>query len=169
MIHIDNNNLGNLRILVLNGPNLNMLGVREPAVYGVTTLADISSTLSRLAAEQGCLLDFFQTNDEAALIDRIHQAHGCFDHIIINPAAWTHTSIALRDALSAVNIPFIEVHLSNISRRESFRHHSWFSDIAQAVISGCGADGYRLALSHILFTHSQKALIHGSAQTQKAD
>ncbi len=149
--------LSGLRVLVLNGPNLNMLGVREPSVYGSTTLAQIEQSLVLQADHLGCRLTFFQTNNEADMIGRIHDAYGEMDYIIINPAAWTHTSIALRDALSAVAIPFIEVHLSNIYRREAFRHHSWLSGIAEAVISGCGADGYRLALSHIHSKHTHKA------------
>ena len=132
-------------ILVLNGPNLNLLGTREPETYGRTTLADIEARLQDLAdAHQ---LECFQSNSEGALIDRIHQAgRDGVDFILINPAAFTHTSVALRDALAATRIPFIEVHLSNVHAREAFRHHSYFSDLAIGVIAGLGAKGYELAL-----------------------
>jgi 3-dehydroquinate dehydratase-2 len=136
-------------ILVLNGPNLNLLGTREPATYGSTTLADIEQRLRTLA--EGHTLAFFQSNHEGALIDRIHQAgREDVDFILINPAALTHTSIGLRDALLGVDIPFIEVHLSNVFAREPFRHHSYLSDIAAGVISGLGAQGYELALAAAL-------------------
>ncbi|MEN3257906.1 type II 3-dehydroquinate dehydratase [Sodalis endosymbiont of Spalangia cameroni] len=133
-------------ILLLNGPNLNLLGTREPDKYGHTTLADIIASLGTLAGSLGAELSHFQSNAEHALIDRIHQARGNTDFIIINPAAFTHTSVALRDALLAVNIPFIEIHLSNVHAREPFRHHSYLSDIAVGVICGLGADGYHFAL-----------------------
>jgi 3-dehydroquinate dehydratase II len=134
-------------ILVLNGPNLNLLGTREPEVYGNVTLADIATRLQTLAANTKHSLSFFQSNSEAELINAIHEARDkTVRFIIINPAAFTHTSVALRDALLAVNIPFIEVHLSNVHTRESFRHHSYFSDIAVGVILGLGAKGYELAL-----------------------
>lgn len=133
-------------ILLLNGPNLNLLGTREPDKYGHTTLADIIASLSTLAGRLGAELSHFHSNAEHALIDRIHQARGNTDFIIINPAAFTHTSVALRDALLAVNIPFIEIHLSNVHAREPFRHHSYLSDIAVGVICGLGADGYHFAL-----------------------
>lgn len=138
-------------ILVLHGPNLNLLGQREPEIYGSTTLALINQTLSQKASDADLTLDSFQSNWEGALVDRIHQAY--LDQtrfIIINPAALTHTSVALRDALLAVNIVFIEVHLSNVHARESFRHHSYFSDKAQAVICGLGAHGYYFALDYVL-------------------
>lgn len=136
-------------LLVLNGPNLNLLGQREPDKYGYDTLASIEQRLMHLSA--GHQLAFFQTNAEAELIERIHQAGSDrVDFIIINPAAFTHTSIALRDALLGVKIPFIEVHLSNVYAREAFRHHSYLSDIAVGVISGLGAQGYELALSAAL-------------------
>ncbi len=135
------------KILILNGPNLNLLGNREPGHYGQHTLADIEQNLNALAAAQGHSLDFFQSNAESQLIDRIHQAgRDDVEFILINPAALTHTSIALRDALLAVGIPFIEVHLSNVFAREQFRHHSYLSDVAVGVISGLGAQGYELAL-----------------------
>lgn len=133
-------------ILVLNGPNLNLLGTREPEHYGADTLADIEDRLTRIASAAGMTLRFFQSNAEHELIAQVHAARDNSDFIIINPAAFTHTSIALRDALSAVEIPFIEVHLSNVHARETFRHHSYLSDIAQGVISGLGAQGYELAL-----------------------
>jgi 3-dehydroquinate dehydratase II len=134
-------------ILVLNGPNLNLLGVREPAVYGAQTLQDIENGLLIKAAELGHDAVFLQSNAECALIDRIHQGLGDpIDFILINPGAYTHTSIALRDALLATQIPFIEVHLSNIHAREAFRRHSYLSDIAKGVICGFGALGYELAL-----------------------
>lgn len=133
--------------LVLHGPNLNLLGSREPEVYGTDTLADIDARLVTAAQEQGHHLLSLQSNAEYELIERIHQARPEGIHFIIfNPGAFTHTSIALRDALLGVAIPFIEVHLSNVHRREAFRQHSYFSDIAEAVICGLGAQGYELAL-----------------------
>jgi 3-dehydroquinate dehydratase-2 len=134
-------------ILVLNGPNLNLLGTREPDQYGRTTLAGIEERLRRLAKELGLNINFRQSNAEHELIDAIHQAPGQgVAFILFNPAAFTHTSVALRDALAAVAIPFIEVHLSNVHAREPFRRHSYFSDLAAGVISGLGALGYELAL-----------------------
>ena len=133
--------------LVLHGPNLNLLGTREPGVYGATTLAEINADLEARARAAGHQLHYLQINAEYQLIERIHAARGeGVDFIIINPAAFTHTSVALRDALLAVSIPFIEVHLSNVHKREPFRHHSYFSDVAVGVICGLGASGYRLAL-----------------------
>ena len=139
------------RILVLNGPNLNLLGTREPAIYGSQTLADIERSLAELANAHGAEIDFFQSNHEGELVDRIHVARGdgC-DFIVINAAAFTHTSVALRDALAAVAIPFIEVHLSNVLRRESFRHHSYLADLAVGSIVGLGPAGYRYALEDAL-------------------
>jgi 3-dehydroquinate dehydratase-2 len=137
------------RILVLNGPNLNLLGSREPGHYGSDTLATLEERLRAAAGDH--VLDFFQSNAEHELIDRIHQAGADgVAFILINPAALTHTSVALRDALLAVAIPFIEVHLSNVFARETFRHHSYLSDVAVGVISGLGADGYQLALAAAL-------------------
>lgn len=134
-------------ILVLHGPNLNMLGTREPDVYGQETLADIDKQLQDSAKKQGHHLLHLQSNAEYELIDRVHEARAeGVDFIIINPAAFTHTSIALRDAMTASEIPFIEVHLSNVYGREAFRHHSYFSDIAEGVICGLGSQGYELAL-----------------------
>lgn len=138
------------KILVLHGPNLNLLGSREPGFYGHLSLAELNVQLTQLAATAGDQLQAFQSNNEAALIDAIHQAlEQKIDYFIINPAAFTHTSIALRDALLAVHIPFIEVHISNVFARETFRHHSYFSDIAKGVISGLGPYGYVLALQAI--------------------
>jgi 3-dehydroquinate dehydratase-2 len=135
-------------ILVLHGPNLNLLGEREPQVYGSTTLADINQSLQLLASERQHHLLTMQSNAEYELIERIQEArHEGVNFIIINPAAFTHTSVALRDALAAVAIPFIEIHLSNIHQREAFRHHSYFSDLAEGVICGLGAQGYELALT----------------------
>jgi 3-dehydroquinate dehydratase-2 len=135
------------RILVLNGPNLNLLGTREPEHYGSLRLADIISGLQKLAVTAGHQLEHLQSNREYELVDRIHAAQtDGTAFIIINPAAFTHTSVALRDAMSAVNIPFIELHLSNVHAREEFRKHSYFSDIAMGVISGLGPMGYELAL-----------------------
>jgi 3-dehydroquinate dehydratase-2 len=140
-------------VLVLHGPNLNLLGKREPEVYGSITLEEINRNLANLAAAADIELAVFQSNAESELIDRIQQAVGDgVDFIIINPAAYTHTSIALRDALAAVGLPFIEVHLSNIFARESFRRESYFSDLARGVISGLGAKGYELALQYALTT-----------------
>lgn len=140
-----------MQILVLHGPNLNLLGTREPGVYGNRTLDQIDADLTRKATDAGATLQTFQSNHEGALIDRVQAARtDGTQFIIINPAALTHTSVGLRDALAAVALPFIEVHLSNIHRREPFRHHSYFSDLAVGVICGLGADGYRLALDHAL-------------------
>lgn len=143
-------------ILVINGANLNLLGKREPEIYGTQTLADIEADLRQQAEAAGVRLTFVQSNSEAVLIDSI-QYHGllaegdaCIDAVIINPAAFTHTSVALRDALLAVDTPFIEVHLSNIHRREPFRQHSYFSDKALAVICGLGAQGYQAALAFFI-------------------
>ena len=134
------------RILVLNGPNLNMLGVREPAVYGSATLDDIISVLKEQAAAKSVELTHLQSNAEHELVTAIQQSLGHQDYILINPGAFTHTSVAIRDALLAVGIPFIEVHLSNVHAREEFRRHSYLSDIARGVICGLGARGYHYAL-----------------------
>lgn len=135
------------RILVLNGPNLNLLGLREPGHYGSQTLPQIIDTLTEQANKAGVELEHLQSNREYELIEKIHESFGKVDFIIINPAAFTHTSVALRDALLGVSIPFIEVHLSNVHAREPFRHHSYLSDKAQGVICGLGAQGYEFALS----------------------
>ncbi len=138
-------------ILVLNGPNLNLLGDREPAHYGTATLEAINRSLAQRAAQAGAALATYQSNVEGDLVNRIQQAQpDNIDFIIINPAAFTHTSVAIRDALAAVGIPYIEVHLSNVFRREPFRRHSYFSDLAVGVLSGLGAKGYELALEYAL-------------------
>ncbi len=143
-------------VLVVHGPNLNLLGVREPAQYGKVTLAEINTSLIAEAKQAGITLEAYQSNAEAEIVTKIQSlanlssANPKVDFIIINPAAFTHTSISIRDAISAVNIPFIEVHLSNVFARESFRHHSYFSDIAVGVISGLGAEGYHAALSYAI-------------------
>lgn len=140
-----------MQLLVLHGPNLNLLGTREPEVYGSTTLPQIDADLAQMAADAGARLSSLQSNHEGVLIDRIHAARSDgTDFIVINPGGLTHTSVALRDALAAVALPFIEVHLSNVHRREPFRHHSYLSDIATGVIVGLGAAGYRLALQYAL-------------------
>ncbi|MFC3902352.1 3-dehydroquinate dehydratase [Acinetobacter marinus] len=139
------------RILLIHGPNLNLLGQREPEVYGSLTLDDINAQLKQKADTTGALLESFQSNWEGAIIDRIHQASvENYQFIIINPAAYTHTSVAIRDALLGVAIPFIEVHLSNVHARESFRHHSYLSDKAVGVICGLGARGYEYALDYAM-------------------
>ncbi len=138
-------------VLVLHGPNLNLLGLREPEHYGKDTLASINERLMTKATNAGLLLESFQSNSEAELIGKVQSlASKSVDFIIINPAAFTHTSVAMRDALSAVKIPFIEVHLSNVYAREPFRHHSYFTDIAVGVISGLGAQGYMAALDYAI-------------------
>lgn len=134
-------------LLLLNGPNLGLLGRREPAVYGTTTLADIEARLRKQAAGLGHTLETFQSNAEHELIERVHAARGSVDYILFNPAAFTHTSVALRDALLAVEIPFVEVHLSNVSSREDFRQRSFFADIAVGTVSGFGVASYELALT----------------------
>lgn len=138
-------------ILVLNGPNLNLLGAREPEIYGATTLADIERALTADAAPQHARVSFFQSNHEGALVDHVQAARNDgVDFIIINAGALTHTSVALRDALAAVAIPFVEVHLSNVYRREEFRHRSLLADLAVGVVAGLGAAGYRYALQYAL-------------------
>lgn len=138
-------------ILVLHGPNLNLLGLREPEHYGNATLASINQALADVAAKADVTLEAFQSNAEADLVTKIQSiATTKVDFVIINPAAFTHTSVAMRDALSAVKVPFIEVHLSNVYAREAFRHHSYFTDIAVGVISGLGAKGYMLALDYAI-------------------
>lgn len=133
-------------ILIINGPNLNMLGKREPGIYGSQTLDQLNQALTDHALKEDIALECVQSNSEAELINAIHSAFEKKDFIVINPAAFTHTSVALRDALLAVNIPFIEVHISNVHAREAFRHHSYLSDVAQGVICGLGTQGYFYAL-----------------------
>ena len=140
-----------MSILVLNGPNLNLLGTREPQIYGSDTLPQIMAELTQIAANAGAKLESLQSNHEGVLIDRIHAARtDGTQFVIINPGGLTHTSVALRDALAGVALPFIEVHISNVHKREAFRHHSFLSEIAAGVIVGLGVNGYRLALAHVL-------------------
>lgn len=134
------------RLAILNGPNLNLLGTREPEIYGAETLADIEALCHATAAPLDMTITFFQSNHEGALIDEIQQARGTADGIVINPAAYTHSSVAIRDALIASDLPVIEVHLSNIHKREPFRHHSYVSDIAEGVVAGFGPEGYAAAI-----------------------
>jgi len=139
------------KILLLNGPNLNLLGTREPQIYGVETLADVEAMALKTATARGAALDCFQSNHEGALIDRIHAARlDGTKFIVINPGGLTHTSVALRDALNGVSIPFIEVHVSNVHKREAFRHHSFLSEIAAGVIVGFGVIGYTMAVNAAL-------------------
>lgn len=140
------------KILIINGPNLNLLGIREPEIYGHTSLNDIERSLKEIANEHKIQLEFTQSNYEGQLIEKIQSSliSAPYDFIIINPAAFTHTSIALRDTILAVNVPFIEVHISNIYKREQFRHHSYFSDIAIGVICGLGTYGYTVALNYAI-------------------
>jgi 3-dehydroquinate dehydratase-2 len=146
-----------MKILVMHGPNLNLLGTREPTIYGNITLNEINSAISALALEMGIEVSFVQSNSEGALIERIHSAIGNCDGILINPAAYTHTSIAIRDALSAAALPVVEVHLSNIHSREEFRSRSFIAPIAVGQISGFGPDSYLLGLRAI-FNHLTKGL-----------
>lgn len=135
-------------ILLINGPNLNLLGTREPTLYGSTTLPEVISAAEKQCASLSIRFQSLQSNHEGILIDRIHEARGTIDAIIINPGALTHTSVALRDALLGVEIPFVEVHISNIHKREAFRHHSYLSDKAEAVICGLGVYGYEAAIEY---------------------
>jgi len=139
-------------ILVIQGPNLNLLGTREPEIYGSTTIEDIEKTLTAQARAKGHELCSFQSNAEHEIIDRLHNSRGSVDFILINPGAFTHTSVAIRDAMAGVAIPFIEVHISNVYQREPFRHKSYFSDIAKSVICGFGVNGYEYALDHAIKT-----------------
>lgn len=140
-------------VWVIHGPNLNLLGTREPGVYGSVTLQQIDEDLARYGQDRSTRVETFQSNHEGALVDRIQSARQAgVGFIVLNPAAYTHTSVAIRDSLAAVAVPFIEVHLSNIHRREPFRHHSYFSDLAVGVIAGLGPAGYRLALEHAIDT-----------------
>ena len=146
-----------MKVLVLHGPNLNLIGTREPTIYGNIDINEINRLISSLAFELGIEVSVFQSNSEGALIDEIHSAIGHFDGIVINPAAYTHTSIAIRDALSAVSLPVVEVHLSNIHRREEFRASSFIAPVAIGQISGFGPDSYLLGL-RALFNHLTKGL-----------
>lgn len=137
-----------LRILVLNGPNLNLLGTRKPEIYGTTTLADIEQQMRQRAETLGCQLDFLQSNHEGVLVEEIQKAKGIYQYIILNAAAYTHTSVAIRDAIEAVEIPTIEVHMSNIHAREPFRHNSWLAPVCVGQICGFGAKSYLLALQY---------------------
>jgi 3-dehydroquinate dehydratase II len=149
-----------MHILVLHGPNLNLLGTREPALYGSKTLAELDAGLIAQGQAAGAQVQCFQSNHEGALVERVHRARlDSTQCIILNPAAFTHTSVALRDALAGVAIPFIEVHLSNVHRREPFRQHSYFSDLALGIITGLGVDSYSLALSHALNRQATGSLL----------
>ncbi|MCC3300435.1 type II 3-dehydroquinate dehydratase [Arthrobacter sp. zg-Y895] len=141
---------GTRNLLVLNGPNLNLLGTREPAIYGSSTLADVEAAAMAAASAHGWTVDCVQSNHEGDLIDAIHAARGTADGIVINPAAYSHTSVAIPDALSGVELPVVEVHLSNIHRREEFRHHSFVSAVAEVVICGAGISGYRMAVDYLI-------------------
>jgi 3-dehydroquinate dehydratase II len=134
------------KLLILNGPNLNLLGTREPHIYGADTLADVEKLAADAAETRGMTVECFQSNHEGALIDAVHAARGTAAGIVINPGGFTHTSVALRDALSGVDLPVVEVHISNVHRREEFRHHSYISGVAEAVIAGAGISGYRFAI-----------------------
>jgi 3-dehydroquinate dehydratase-2 len=141
--------MGKRTVVVLNGPNLNLLGEREPEVYGSETLADVEALCATAVAEAGLALDFRQSNHEGVLVDAIHEVRSSAAGIVINAGALTHTSIALRDALAAVSVPVIEVHISNVYAREAFRHHSYLSAVADGVIVGCGTQGYELAIARV--------------------
>lgn len=147
-----------MKVVVINGPNLNLLGTREPQIYGATTLAEVEAGLRAQAKELGIALECFQSNHEGAIVDRIHAARTeGVTFMMINPGAFTHTSVAIRDAFSGVGIPFVEVHISNVYKREPFRHHSYLSDVAEAVMCGFGTLGYNLALQFIHATLRQAA------------
>ena len=135
-----------MKILVLNGPNLNMLGIREPSVYGSQSFAALCEFIKAAAAEVGAECELYQSNHEGCIVDKIQEAYGRFDGIVINPGAYTHTSVAILDALSAVQIPTVEVHISNVMERETFRHHSYVSLIAKKTYMGLGFEGYRKAI-----------------------
>ncbi|MGQ8366530.1 type II 3-dehydroquinate dehydratase [Glaciecola sp. 1036] len=144
-----------MNLLLINGPNLNLLGKREPEIYGKASLNDLVSALTSYAKDKGAELNHFQSNAEHLIVDQIQQSMGKVDGVVINPAAFTHTSVAIRDAFLGTGIPFIEIHLSNVFARESFRHHSYLSDIAAGVIVGCGTKGYELAIDAMMH-HLQK-------------
>ena len=158
-----------VHVLVIHGPNLNLLGSREPEIYGTETLDAINERLSSAAERSGARLSAFQSNSEGSLVDRVQQARGDgVNFIVINPAAFTHTSVALRDALAAVGIPFIEIHLSNVHAREPFRRQSYFSDAAVGVICGLGSGGYDVALEFAI-QYLTKGVDHGSAKAKKTN
>ncbi|RHZ43651.1 type II 3-dehydroquinate dehydratase [Aspergillus thermomutatus] len=146
-------------ILLINGPNLNLLGTREPQIYGSTTLADVEASSKAHAESLRATLDTFQSNHEGAIIDRIQAARGTVDGIIINPGGFTHTSVAIRDALLGVGIPFIELHVSNVHAREPWRHHSYFSDKAAGIIVGLGVYGYKVAVEHVALNFKERAAL----------
>lgn len=149
-------------LLILNGPNLNLLGTREPGVYGSHTLDDVEKLCATAAGAHGWAVTCSQSNHEGELVDAIHGAAGTADGIIINAGAYTHTSVALRDAIAAVGLPTVEVHISNVHRREDFRHHSYLSAVSHAVIVGAGVDGYRLAIDHLVRKLTEDGQVHGS-------
>lgn len=150
------------KILVIHGPNLNMLGKRETGIYGKMTIKDINESLKSLAKELGVEVTVFQSNSEGTLIDRIHEASGAYEAIVINPAGYTHTSVALRDAIAAVDIPTVEVHISNIYKREEFRHHSFISPVAAGQIAGFGLNSYLLGLrAAVEIVRKQKQEVRG--------
>ncbi|RJE19300.1 hypothetical protein PHISCL_08357 [Aspergillus sclerotialis] len=144
-------------ILLINGPNLNLLGTREPHIYGTTTLADVEKSSKAHAASLGATLETFQSNHEGAIIDRIHEARNNVDGIIINPGGFTHTSVAIRDALLGTSIPFIELHVTNVHARESWRHHSYLSDKAVGIIAGLGVFGYKVAVEFVVKEFKERA------------
>ncbi len=145
-----------MRVAVFNGPNLNLLGIREPEIYGTTTLAEIEARLEEVGAELGVTLLFSQFNDEGRMLDAIHNCRGVVDACLVNAGAWTHTSLALRDAFTGVQLPYVEVHLSNIYAREPERRHSWLAPGAIAIVAGFGADGYELALRGLVRALEEK-------------
>ena len=142
-----------MKILVINGPNLNMLGIREPGIYGSQSYAALVAFIEQVCADRGVEAECFQSNHEGAIVDRIQAAYGAVDGIVINPAAYTHTSVAILDALKAVSIPAVEVHLSDVSAREDFRHISYAGMACEATFAGCGFDGYRLAVEYLIEHH----------------
>ena len=139
-----------MKLLIINGPNLNMLGIREPGIYGDQSFASLCDFIHRAVVEAGAECELYQSNHEGCIVDKIQQAYGCFDGIVINPAAYTHTSVAIADALSAVAIPTVEVHISNVMERESFRHHSFVAPIAKKTYMGLGFEGYRRAVRYLV-------------------
>lgn len=151
--------MGGKSILLINGPNLNLLGTREPHIYGTTTLADVEESSKSHAASLGAVLETFQSNHEGAIIDRIHAARDKVDGIIINPGGFTHTSVAIRDALLGIDTPFIELHVTNVHAREPWRHHSYLSDKAAGIIAGLGVFGYRVAVEHVALNFKQKVTL----------